>query len=87
MEKTEIKLDIKEKDIALVCLAIENEELKRKLDADVRVFSKLKNKNTLLTLVAGVSLYTAFVTYRELQKARFIISQSELYEKKNTDEK
>lgn len=87
MEKTEIKLDIKEKDIALVCLAIENEELKRKLDTDVRVFNKLKNKNTLLTLVVGVSLYSAFVTYRELQKAKFIINQSELYKKKNTDEK
>lgn len=86
MEKQGIKLDINDKDLALVCLAVENEELKRNLSADGKIFRSLKNKNTILGGIAIVSMYMAYTTYRELEKAKFIINNLENDKKKKTDE-
>lgn len=86
MEKRGLKLDINDKDLALVCLAVENEELKRNLSADSKIFKNLKNKNTILGGIAIVSMYMAYTTYRELEKAKFIINNLENDKKKKTDE-
>lgn len=86
MEKQGIKLDINDKDLALVCLAVENEELKRNLSTDSKIFRSLKNKNTILGGIAIVSMYMAYTTYRELEKAKFIINNLENDKKKKTDE-
>ena len=90
MEKTGLKLDINEKDLALVCLSMENEELKKALSEKATVIgkelNKLKANNQFLTAVAAVSIYAAFKTYSKLEKARSIIKQFESGEKPNTDD-
>ena len=90
MEKTGLKLDINEKDLALVCLSMENEELKKALSEKVitigKELNRLKAHNQFVTAVAAASIYVSFKTYKKLEKARSIIRQFESGEKPNTDD-
>ena len=89
MEQTGFKLDINEKDLALVCLSVENKELKDALHVRAvalgKEIKKVKSYNQLITAVSVASIYALFKTYKKLEKAKDFIRQYESGEEVKTD--
>ena len=74
--QSKVKVTVDDKDLMLAYLAFENEDLKRQV-------KNVKAKGSLMTIIAGVSLYMAVKAYKKLDN---IVTRDEVrddYNKRN----
>ena len=90
MENKELKLDLNEKDLALVCLSIEVDHLRKSLNQCGSMITnearKYKNQVTLLSAITVTTLYTSYQLYKKLEKARSVINKMQERENLKNDE-